>query len=332
MTKMMESLIIKYLSNTITEEEKTELLGWLQENEDNKKLFVDNCNIWLAANDILVSEGEVEDALDRLRNNIALYERKNKKASQRFSLQRVAVAAVLLIAAFSVGSFFLGKNSYSEPEMVMYHSFVTGHDSKDSLTLSDGTVVWMNKDSKLSFVGNFEGKERSVKLEGGAFFNVAKNAKKPFIVESGNVKIKVLGTRFDVKNYEDHADIEASLLSGEVEVYIEGDSKGIKLRPTERIVINKQSNKVEIKNFDTVNQTIWTRNEIVFSDDKLSDILEKIGYWYGIDIVTEGTLNLQQKLSFTVRNETKEELFSAISLIAPIRYEISNEKVIVRAK
>lgn len=328
----MENLIVKYLTNSITEDEKRELLDWLQENEENKKVFVDNCNIWLAANDIVVSEAEVENALDRLRNNIALYERKEKKVSQRFSIQRAAIAAVLLIAAFSVGSFFLGKNSYSEPETVTYYSFVTGQDSKDSLTLPDGTVVWMNKDSKLSYADNFEGKERNVKLEGGAFFDVVKNAKKPFIVESGNVKIKVLGTQFDVKNYENESDIETSLLSGEVEVYLEGDNKGIKLRPTERIIINKQSKEVKIKRFDTANQTIWTKNEIVFSDDKLSDILSKIGYWYGIDIVTEGTINLQQKLSFTVRNETKEELFSAISLIVPIKYEISNEKIIVRAK
>lgn len=331
MNTNMENIIIKYLNNSISEDEKEILLAWLKEKEGNKKEFIDTCNIWLAANNIQISEDELDNALDRLKNNINAYS-KPKKVSSRFFTQKIAAAAAFILVIFSVGSFFIGRNSLSQPETVKLISFGTGQDSKDTLVLPDGSRVWLNIDSRLTYVDNFEGSERIVKLEGEAFFDVVKNTQKPFVVEAGDVKIKVTGTEFDIKNYENQTNIEASLLSGEVKVYLKGHDKEISLSPSERIIINKDTKSFDINNFDESKPIVWTNKELVLSDEKLADIFEKLGYWYGVNVVCEDGINLEQKLSFIVRGETKEELFKTIALIAPIRYDILDDTITVKTR
>lgn len=331
----MENIILRYLNNEADAGEKSQLLDWLKEDESNKKVFLDTCNIWLASGNIQISEEEQNNAFERLSASIDSYEKENRqnKSAFRIPLRRAVAVAAIFIIAFSIAGFLVGKR-YSAPntESLIVNNIVIGQDKKEIVTLPDGTSVWINSNSKLTYPDRFLGDTRLVRLEGEAFFNVTKDENKPFIVESEDMKVKVLGTEFDFKNYKNQKNIETSLLSGEVEVFFENVKESIILKPSQRITFNKDSKTFDIKDFDVTQQTIWINNELTFSNERLSDILTKIGYWYGTEVICEGNINPDQKLSFTIRNESKEELFKTISLIAPIRYEISEEKIVVRPK
>jgi len=327
----MENIILKYLNNEASDGEKHQLLDWLKEKEENKKFFLDTCHIWLAAGNVKISDEERNDAFDRLSANIYSYE-KQQKPSHRIPWKRAVAAGAALVLLSSAAAFFIGKRSATDTGIMIVHNVVVGQDVKETITLADGTTACLNSNSKLIYPDSFEGNERIVQLEGEAFFDVSEDPSKPFIVETGDMKVKVLGTEFDIKDYKNQKKIETSLLSGEVEVSFKDTRQSIKLEPSQRVTFDKDTKTFDIKTFDVAHQTIWINEELAFSDEKLEDILKKIGYWYGTEIVCEGTLNLEQKLSFIIRNESKEELFDIISLIAPIKYQISEEKIIVKPK
>lgn len=329
----MEDLIIKYLNETATQQEKQQLLEWLKSGEDNKILFRDIQKIWLVSNNPLQIATETAKAYERFKENVEVYEQR-RKTTFRLPLFRTIAAASVLIAIFSLGSFFIGKYSATPTELqaLVLNNIIMGKDSKGSVTLPDGTEVWLNSESKLTYPENFSKEARIVKLEGEGYFDVVKNPKVPFYVETNEMRVNVLGTQFDMKNYPNRASMETTLLSGKVEVYFKDASSGIILKPNQKISINKASGKHEIKELDAKNQILWINDQLVFSNEKLSDILQGIGFWYGLDVITEGKVDLNQRLSFTIRRETKEEIFNLLSLIAPIKYEIETERIIVRPK
>ena len=329
----MEELIIKYLNETATQQEKQQLLEWLKSGEENKTLFRDIQKIWLASDNTFQKKAETAKAYERFKGNVEAYER-GRKTTFRLPLFRTIAAASVLVAIFSLGGFFIGKYSAVPTELhaQVLNNVIMGKDSKGSITLPDGTEVWLNSESKLTYPENFSKEARIVKLEGEGYFDVVKNPKVPFYVETNEMRVNVLGTQFDMKNYPNRSSMETTLLSGKVEVHFKDRATGIILQPNQKISIHKESGKHEITELDARNQILWINDQLVFSNEKLSDILQGIGYWYGLDVISEGKVDLNQRLSLTIRRETKEEIFNLLSLIASIKYEIQTERIIVRPR
>lgn len=329
----MEDLIIKYLNETATLQEKQQLLKWLKSGGNNKTLFRDIQKIWFASDNTFQRKIEIAKAYERFKENVKAYEQ-GKKTIFRLPLLRTIAAASVLIAIFSLGGFFVGKYSTTPTELQaqVLNNVIMGKDSKGSITLPDGTEVWLNSESKLTYPEIFPEEDRTVKLEGEGYFNVVKNPKAPFYVETDEMRVNVLGTQFDMKNYPNRASMETTLLSGKVEVHFKNIKTGIILKPNQKISVNKKTGKHEIRELNAKNQILWINEQLVFSNEKLSDILHGIGYWYGLDVTTEGKVDMNQRLSLTIRRETKEEIFNLLSLIAPIKYEIQTERIIVQPK
>lgn len=328
----MKELIIKYLNETATIQEKYQLHEWLKCSDDNKKLFRDIQQIWLIAENTYQKEAKIDQAYARLRNNIRDYEQK-KKVVVKLSLFKTIAAASIFFAVFSLGGFFVGKYSANsiQSQSQIFNNVIIGKDSKGTVTLPDGTKVWLNSQSKLIYPEKFSAEARIVKLEGEGYFDVMKNPKIPFYVETDQMKVRVLGTQFDMKNYPGRSSMETTLLSGKVEVFF-NDSTDIILQPNQKISINKETGKHAIEEFDAQNQVLWTNEQLVLSNKKLSEVLQSIGFWYGCNVTPEGAIDLNQRLSLTIRRESKEEILELLSLIAPIKYEIGMEKIIVRSK
>ncbi len=327
----MEDLIIKYLNETATYQEKQQLLEWLKCGDDNKKLFRDIQKIWLASGDAFQKEAQVAQAYTRFKESVEAYER-SKKTTLRFPLFRVVAAASVLVAIFSLGGYFVGRNSIdsSGVQTQILNNVIMGKDSKGSVVLPDGTEVWLNTGSKLIYPESFSKEARVVKLEGEGYFNVVRNPQVPFFVETNEMTVNVLGTQFDMKNYPNRKSMETTLLSGKVEVRFKDMSTGIVLKPNQKISIDKATGKHEVKEFNAQNQILWINDQQVLQNQKLSDVLQIIGFWYGMEIIHEGKVDLNQRLSLTIRKETKEEIFKLLSLIAPIEYEMETERIIVR--
>ncbi|MBD8390432.1 FecR family protein [Dysgonomonas sp. BGC7] len=148
--------------------------------------------------------------------------------------------------------------------------------------LPDGTKVSLNSGSILEFPDHFLTNERVVKLKGEAFFDVVKADGKPFIVNTNNMSIRVLGTKFNVKSYDNESSSYATLLEGKIELSTDKERKSI--QPGEQVVLNKETEALDIKEIDTEPIIAWIDDMFYFDRTPLEDVMRSLSRWYGVDI------------------------------------------------
>lgn len=330
----MDDMIIKYLQGGASDEEKKTLLAWLREDPVHKKIFLQMRDIWTySTNSSQFSTDYAHEAFLHFMQKVEEKEKQRRKKAYAFYIK--IAASIALILACSAGGYRIGYNRFSgnrPVEAIVMNQVFMGKGSKGSITLPDGTLVWLNEESKLTYPARFSADSRQVKLEGEGYFEVMRNKKSPFCVETDGMYIHVLGTRFDVKNYGNRPQMETTLLSGKVKVFLPKTSQSIVLEPNETLTQDKRSGAANIEQVEAEEHIIWINEKLVFTNEKLSDILRKMKHWYGIEIVCEKDVPLNMRLSFTVRKESKEEIFKLLSLISPIRYHMDQEKIVVRKK
>jgi len=155
------------------------------------------------------------------------------------------------------------------------------------LVLPDGSRVWLNSETELSYTVPFKDNERRVELKGEAYFEVAHDKSKPFIVAAPSQTIRVLGTRFNVSAYAEDRRIVTTLVEGKVQVELDSGLKStskIVLKPNEQLVLNTETAEVEVKEVDTRVYTAWKDGRFVFRNEPLESLLKKISRWYDVDI------------------------------------------------
>jgi ferric-dicitrate binding protein FerR (iron transport regulator) len=316
----MEDIISKYLSKSATEEEKNLLLQWLEEKEENKKQFRETYDLWLYTNALLTGDTEMETALARLKERTSPAQQKEKRASiPRFYFIRVA-ASLLLLFATGYAGYQLG-NHREQPAIAMNH-LLTGADGKGRYLLPDSSIVWLNASSVLKYPAAFTGGKRKVYLEGEALFEVKKDKKHPFFVETGGLDIEVVGTRFLVNNYPQKNRIEAVLVNGSVKIsggYFPGTEARL-LHPGELLTYDKQTKQTALYKVDTDDYTNWIHHKLVFDKTNLAQVIINLQKWFDVEIVAAPELVRNTHMSFTVRRESLEEVLSYMSLTAPVSY------------
>lgn len=333
----MEDIILKYLQQTASAEEKKRLLDWLRESHENKKTFSDLRDIWLASGSVPSQTADYSlQAFHLFRDNVSRYEQKNKSfRRQLHPLLRIA-ASIALILACSAGSYFIGRQThdtvYIEKEAIVMNQAIMGKDSKGSVTLPDGSIAWLNANSKLVYPEHFSDKYRKVKLEGEGYFEVKRNEKAPFYVETSQMTVNVLGTSFNVKDYLGKNNSETTLLTGKVEIHLPGNPEAILLKPDQRLVVDKQTGIHEVKQVDAAEYILWINDKLICQDEKLSVVLHKIKLWYGMEVNCQPGTHLDQRLSLTIRKESPDEIFKLLEMIAPIRYSIKDDVIYVKHK
>ena len=207
---------------------------------------------------------------------------------------------------------------------------VTARGSKSEFTLPDGTRVWLNGDSRLSYPETFDAGIRRVRLDGEAFFQVRHDASHPFVVDMEVMQVEVLGTEFDARHRAGTRYAETILQSGSVRVLTPDRKSPILLRPDERILFDTQTGRIAVSEVSACDYCSWTSRRLVFTNKSLSAILVNLERWYGVHFHSEGNIDLSAKLSFHIEYESLEEAMRLISRIAPIRYDIRGGTVFSR--
>lgn len=181
------------------------------------------------------------------------------------------------IVTDSVGIDYSAKKSENAPEVINMVQTLTGMEYM--LTLSDGTKVFLNAETKLSFPTRFTGERREVELEGEAYFEVSKDTVHPFVVKTGAVAVQVLGTSFNVRSYSSENNVATTLVSGRVAV---SDGKAREeILPGEQAIYMKGTGKMEIKNVDVSLYTGWHSGKFIFKNETLEEMLSYLSRWYG---------------------------------------------------
>ncbi|MEO7044566.1 MAG: FecR domain-containing protein [Ferruginibacter sp.] len=183
-----------------------------------------------------------------------------------------------------------GQIAYSgSSDEILYNTLTNPRGSKNvSITLSDGSKVWLNAGSSLKYPTSFTGNERKVTVTGEAYFEVSHNASKPFKVQNGETVITVLGTHFNVNAYEDEAALKVTLLEGSVEV--KNKSSLVKIKPGQQAAVsnNDISNSILVQAMDIDKVIAWKNGLFVFENADLATIMRQVSRWYDVDVVYDG--------------------------------------------
>jgi len=208
---------------------------------------------------------------------------------------------------------------------------------RSSLLLSDGTKVWLNAGSKLTFPQKFSGKNRKVFLKGEAYFDVFKNKDIPFIVSSDNMNVTVHGTAFNIRNNELESELEVVLVEGSVSMKdnnMKVSNKEVQLMPNQKAVFDKTSSKTSVEfDVDVARYTSWKEGLLEFDRESILNVFKRLSRYYNVSFVTETSIELNKKISGKLDlKDSLEDVMKVISDVAPISFWIDQNKVIVNNK
>jgi ferric-dicitrate binding protein FerR (iron transport regulator) len=195
-----------------------------------------------------------------------------------------------------------------------------------ALTLSDGTEVLLSANSRLEYEKEFTGNKREVTLVGEARFNVAKDAKRPFIVRTERIQTQVLGTVFDVKAYP-QATPDVTLYEGRVEVSLNGSSPQL-MQPGEQASLNKKG-KLKLAKASAT-QGKWTEGEFAFDNRELMAVMQEIGSWYNISVVFHSLPLLEERIYFSMnRKASVNEVLGVLNDLGVAKFSMKDNKIFV---
>lgn len=269
----------------------------------------------------------------------------NKKRSRLVSVNwkiASAVAASLLMIAASLLYFSNRPVRNIAPNIV-----ATKKGNKTNIVLPDGTKVWINADSRLTYEQSFGKKTREVELSGEAFFDVTHDPDRPFIVHTRNIDVRVFGTAFNVRCYADDSSAQTTLIRGSVQVCLKhAKDKKIMLEPNEKLVVQntysqqgKDSGLPDQPQIElltapfsaadsSVAETQWVNNKLVFKKEYLENIIPELERWYNVKIVLRNKNNTRT-FSGTFDNDALEDVLQSLKLSAGIKYKIEKGIVII---
>lgn len=248
------------------------------------------------------------------------------------NLLKVAAVLVVLIGTSFLSYKLLNGNTVDDFETV------TTTNGKTFKMLDDGTKIWLNKNSELSYNTAFGKNKREIILKGEAYFDVAKNNAVPLFIQAGNIDIEVKGTVFNVNAYQDADDIEVALVRGLIQVTDRLDSKRtVLLHPNEKFTLNhaKNDNKYSflVKPIDAeilLKETSWIADTLNFNKEKLVSLVVKMEKKFDVKISIQSE-NLKEKcFSGMFVNENVQQALEALKLSYPLTYTINNRLVVIR--
>lgn len=313
----IEKQIRDYFNSTLSAAEEADLVRWIKDSNENKEYFI-NYKKKLDARD--VDHPLLESSFAELKNRLILSNEFNSAMSgkvKKIQLSFARIAAMLLIAllaGFSV-SYFMGRQ-HSSPNHVVWFETHVPKGEKSQLILPDGSKVWINSESTISYPSNFIDGQREIKLSGEAYFEVAKLENKPFVVKTRSYDIKVLGTKFNVMAYPDFNRIATSLIEGKI--VIQKGEQSIPVIPGE--IFTCSNDKYSIKEAKVDQTARWKDNIFDFDQITFKELIARMERWYDVDIkVTSPELEGILYSGVFKNEETIGQALNTIQLTLPIR-------------
>ncbi len=323
---MDQSVIIKYLLGKTSEEESKGIIDWLKDKENEDNSFRLLSDIWKDAELSLVGEKpDFEKWLEKIRKEINIREKKSARIARWGIFYRSfsRVAAVLIVPLFILTVYlFLAGNFNPEQKDIapVEHEIYTKAGTRTRITLGDGTIVWLHDGTKFRYPEKFGKDSRQVFVDGEAFFEVAKNPKRPFIVDNPMMKTMVTGTKFNLNAYSSDSYFEATLVEGKVE--LQHEKQRYNLTPGQQIRYDPESDEVTRLDVDPSISSSWIDGRLILQDEPLGIAVKKLSRWYNIDIVMQDPELENFLLTATIYDEKPEQTFRLISLAIPVDYSV----------
>ena len=322
MRNLNEDIVRKYLMGDCSEDELIEVSAWIKESDEHaRQLFrMDE------AYQLNPREEERKMAMAEKR----LYRRLEQEQSRQTKIFRMnqwmkyaAAITILLLIGGGAGYWFYQNDT----EMLVA---VADEGIVKEVTLPDGTKVWLNNTSTLTYPREFSKKERNVHLEGEAYFEVTKNREKPFIVESDAMRVRVLGTTFNFKSAKNCRIAEATLIEGEIEVKGNQEEGQIILAPGQRAELNKSTGRLTVKQVDAKMDAVWHDDLIPFEQANIFTITKTLERFYDVKIIISPDIQADKTYSGVLKKKSNiESVLKSLQNSIPISFKIVGSNIFI---
>jgi transmembrane sensor len=279
------------------------------------------------------------DEKNEMLNKIKAVKQKKDKVNQHPIIElfkKYAFAGFTMAASVTMlilGNVYLTDTQKPEPfsisrkdNLVEVTTSYTGQRTK--IILPDGSIVHLNAGSSLSYPNQFSKEQRVVTLVGEGFFEVVKNPKQPFFVETGKVQTRVLGTSFNVRAYSSEKIVQVAVVTGKVKMQEKATGKAQFLTPNEMGVLD-QNAEIHKTQVDVQKNVGWKQGVLVFDKDEFSDVFTKLEIWYGVKIIKMPTVNLKGRYSGDFQQESLENVMQGIAFTSGFKYEIVGKTIFI---
>lgn len=323
------------MKGSLTNSELHEFLHDFQSDETKENLEEFYLHNWERSCHADLPEGVSERVWNKLYSKVhsgQMEQRKPKYAAKISWTRWLQYAAFVCVIAASFTLIRLNWGYFSAREEVSCKPFLVEAEKgqRACVTLPDGTRVWLNSHSRLEYSNSYGEKDRKVKLQGEAFFDVAKDSVREFVVDAGHLSVKVLGTTFNIKAYQEDDICVASLISGSIQTKI--GEKSIQLQPDESIVYNKTNQNLHVERGLSERAMMWKNDELAFNGETLEEIAVILDRLYNVSFEFESEEIKSYRFTGVIKNNSLENVIELISLTSPISYKIMNSTIRIKKK
>lgn len=312
----IDELLPRYCEGQVTEEERLSVEAWMNESEENRRIAKQIHALYLATDTIhVMKKVDTEKALSRVKGRMT----GRKKTMWWEWAQRAA--AVLFIPLLVVQLMqYWGED---EQELAQMMEVKTNPGMTTSLTLPDGTVVFLNSESRLTYPSHFDGDTRNVALQGEGYFEVAKNPEKRFIVSTPHQsRIEVLGTHFNIEAYEKDDRVLATLVEGKIGFIFTQDnmSKKVLMKPGQKLVYDLKDSKVQLYTTSGESEIAWKEGKIIFKDTPLEESLRMLEKRYNVEFIIKNERLKKYSFTGTFTHQRLERILEYFKISSRIRW------------
>ena len=325
MNELNHHILKRYLEGNCSTEDLVYINSWIKESKDHaRQLFLLEESYQIGKRNPFLEKQQTKLAEDKLFKRI---ETERATSQKRLRIHQLLKYAALVALVLTGGGFgYWGFQNSLSPNMLT----ASADQTVQQLILPDGTKVWLNQSTTLTYPSSFSDDIRSVHLEGEAYFEVAKNKAKPFIIESESMRIKVLGTIFNFKTRKELQITEASLIQGEIEVKGENEEGMIILAPGQKAELNKTTGRLLVKQVNTKIDAAWHDGLIPFDQASIVDIAQTLERFYNVKIIVSPDADLTKTYSGVLKQkESINEVLKSLTNSTPLRYKIVGDSIFI---
>lgn len=319
MKKDISKIIKRYLSGRFSTETEEKVQRWIikDENTDDKESA--SLEYWDSLD--VAPDSKTYSALDRVNRRIGYSQTQSIKVPLYKKFSRIAA---VLIPLFIVAGGYLYYNNTKDNLI----EISVAYGEEKHLILPDSSEIWINAGTTIKYPKEFKGDRRTVYLDGEAYFSVQKDVSKPFIVETNNLSVKVLGTKFNVKAYTSDEKVITMLTSGKVEV--SADNNSYILKPNEQLTFNTKTSTTIVDKVPSNETDAWLSGQLIFTDASFDEILQTLERHFNIFITNNTTISPTKLYTVKfLKDEQLDDILNILGEIMNVKYQRQGNQLII---
>ena len=331
--KHIDELIANYLTEGLDKNALDELKTWIAASAENQQYFIRQREIWFSAvSREAASVYDKDKAFENFRNRVESQKEIQSTSRRGFSLSALWRYAAVVAIIIAVGCISYWQGEVNVKDTFADISVEAPLGSKTKLYLPDGTLVWLNAGSRMTYSQGFGVDNRKVELEGEGYFEVKRNEKIPFFVKTKDLQLQVLGTKFNFRDYPEDHELVVSLLEGKVGLNnLLREEKEAVLSPDERAVLNKANGLLTVESVTASNASEWTDGYLFFDVELLPDIAKELERSYNvkIHIANDSLKTFRFYGNFVRREQNIQEVLEALASTEKMQYKIEERNITI---